>query len=191
MPSRLQDLWNARMFVSDEVLLDVSFAVARERLAWLSESGALLGTSADAYGPGQIQEIIRPPSLGSIADHREDEAFRGGRHRLRLISTGRVAPSLAAVPAGRTGKAESRPSKGHYSAGTAHRRSSHLVSRANSARTNDKARVYSELPLTPGPGRRPQDTVVSYLISARRVRAWAQSQPGRLAEELPGSSSAR
>jgi hypothetical protein len=31
--------------------------------------------------PDQIQEIIPPPSLGSIADHREDEAFRGGRHR--------------------------------------------------------------------------------------------------------------
>ena len=40
------------MFVGDEVRLDVSFALARERLARLSESGALLGTSEDAYGPG-------------------------------------------------------------------------------------------------------------------------------------------
>ncbi len=40
------------MFVGDEVRLDVSFAVARDRLARLSESGALLGTSEDAYGPG-------------------------------------------------------------------------------------------------------------------------------------------
>ena len=38
------------MFVGDEVRLDVSFAVARERLARLGESGALLGTSDDAYG---------------------------------------------------------------------------------------------------------------------------------------------
>ena len=37
------------MFVGDEVRLDVSFAVARERLARLSESGALFGPSEDAY----------------------------------------------------------------------------------------------------------------------------------------------
>ena len=40
------------MFVGDEVRLEVSFAVARERLARLSESSALFGVSADAYGPG-------------------------------------------------------------------------------------------------------------------------------------------
>jgi len=38
------------MFVGDEVLLEVSFAVARERLARLAESGALVGASHDAYG---------------------------------------------------------------------------------------------------------------------------------------------
>ena len=38
------------MFVGDEVLLEVSFAVARERLAQLAESGALIGASHDAYG---------------------------------------------------------------------------------------------------------------------------------------------
>jgi hypothetical protein len=37
------------VFVGDEVRLDVSFAVARERLARLSESGALFGPSEDAY----------------------------------------------------------------------------------------------------------------------------------------------
>jgi hypothetical protein len=37
------------VFVGDEVRLDVSFAVARERLAQLSESGALFGPSEDAY----------------------------------------------------------------------------------------------------------------------------------------------
>ena len=37
------------MFVDDEVLLEVSFAVARERLTHLSESGVLTTTSEDAY----------------------------------------------------------------------------------------------------------------------------------------------
>ena len=40
------------MFVGDEVRLDVGFAVARERLTRLGESGALSETSQDAYGPG-------------------------------------------------------------------------------------------------------------------------------------------
>jgi hypothetical protein len=43
------------MFVGDEVRLDVSFAIARERLARLSESGALFGPSEDSYGPGPAQ----------------------------------------------------------------------------------------------------------------------------------------
>lgn len=42
------------MFVGDEVRLDVSFAVARERLNRLSASGALLGTSEDAYGHARV-----------------------------------------------------------------------------------------------------------------------------------------
>jgi len=40
------------MFVGDEVRLDVGFAVARERLTRLGESGALFAPSADVYGPG-------------------------------------------------------------------------------------------------------------------------------------------
>ena len=40
------------MFVGDEVRLEVGFAVARERLTRISESGALFGPAADAYGPG-------------------------------------------------------------------------------------------------------------------------------------------
>jgi hypothetical protein len=40
------------MFVGDEIRLKVGFATARERLARLSESGALFEPSADAYGPG-------------------------------------------------------------------------------------------------------------------------------------------
>jgi hypothetical protein len=37
------------MFVGDEVLLEVSFAVARDRLTQLAESGVLIGASHDAY----------------------------------------------------------------------------------------------------------------------------------------------
>ena len=37
------------MFVGDEVKLDVSFAIARDRLGRLSESGSLFGPSEDAY----------------------------------------------------------------------------------------------------------------------------------------------
>jgi hypothetical protein len=40
------------VFVGDEVRLDVGFAVARERLTRLGESGALFAPSADTYGPG-------------------------------------------------------------------------------------------------------------------------------------------
>lgn len=39
------------MFVGDEARLEVGFALARERLVRLSESGALFGPSEDAYGP--------------------------------------------------------------------------------------------------------------------------------------------
>ena len=37
------------MFVGDEVLLEVSFAVACERVTQLTESGALITTSEDSY----------------------------------------------------------------------------------------------------------------------------------------------
>jgi hypothetical protein len=55
------------VFVGHEVRLDVSFAVARERLARLSESGALFGTSEDAYdhgtlarvGPAGVSKLVR------------------------------------------------------------------------------------------------------------------------------------
>jgi hypothetical protein len=55
------------MFVGDEVRLDVSFAVARERLIRLSESGVLFGTSEDAYdhgtlarvGPAGVSKLVR------------------------------------------------------------------------------------------------------------------------------------
>ena len=53
------------MFVGDEVRLDVSFAIARERLARLSESGALFGPSEDAYtglarvGPAGLSKLVQ------------------------------------------------------------------------------------------------------------------------------------
>jgi hypothetical protein len=40
------------MFVGHEVLLEVSFAVARERLVQLTEGDALISASEDAYGRG-------------------------------------------------------------------------------------------------------------------------------------------
>ena len=40
------------MFVGDEALLGVSFAVARERLAQLAEGGVLITASENAYGHG-------------------------------------------------------------------------------------------------------------------------------------------
>ena len=40
------------MFVGDEMELDVNFAVARERLTQLAQSGLLLSTSEDAYDLG-------------------------------------------------------------------------------------------------------------------------------------------
>jgi hypothetical protein len=48
------------MFVGDEVVLDVSFAAARARLANLTRGGWLLGASEDAYGTG----VSRVGALG-------------------------------------------------------------------------------------------------------------------------------
>ena len=53
------------MFVGDEVRLDVSFAIARERLTQLSENGALFEPSKDAYrslarvGIGGLSKLVR------------------------------------------------------------------------------------------------------------------------------------
>jgi hypothetical protein len=44
------------MFVGDEVVLDVSFAVAQARLANLTRGGWLLSASGDAYGTGVTGE---------------------------------------------------------------------------------------------------------------------------------------
>jgi hypothetical protein len=42
------------MFVGDEVLLEVSFVVARDRFAHHAERGELFSTSEDAYGQGTV-----------------------------------------------------------------------------------------------------------------------------------------
>lgn len=57
------------MFVGDEVLLDVSFGVARERLAQLAEGGVLISISEDAHshlpaglarvGTGGLSKLVR------------------------------------------------------------------------------------------------------------------------------------
>lgn len=52
LPTQLAGRWNPRMFVGDEVLLAVSFAAARDRLAHLFECGALFSTSQNAYRQG-------------------------------------------------------------------------------------------------------------------------------------------
>ena len=55
------------MFVGDEVRLDVSFAVAREKLTRLGQSGALSGTSEDAYGPGLTRVGVAGVGVAGVA----------------------------------------------------------------------------------------------------------------------------
>ena len=55
------------MFVGDEVQLEVSFALARKRLRQLTEGGALLGTSEDAYDHGAFGlERVGVPGLSKL-----------------------------------------------------------------------------------------------------------------------------
>jgi hypothetical protein len=55
------------VFVGDEARLDVSFAVARERLRQLADGGGLLGTSEDAYDRGTIGlERVGVPGLSKL-----------------------------------------------------------------------------------------------------------------------------
>ncbi len=53
-----------RMFVGDEVLLEVSFVAARARLANLTRGSSLLSASREAYGEG-ITGLARVGPLGS------------------------------------------------------------------------------------------------------------------------------
>jgi hypothetical protein len=51
------------MFAGDEVLLEVSFAVARQRLRQLAESGVLTTASEDAYGQ-EATTLVRVGAIG-------------------------------------------------------------------------------------------------------------------------------
>jgi len=55
------------VFISDEVLLDVSFAAAQARLANLARGGSLLSASQAAYGDG-ITGLARVGPLGAVGD---------------------------------------------------------------------------------------------------------------------------
>lgn len=55
------------MFVGDEVLLDVGFAVARARLANLARSGMVRGASEDAYGIGIVLPGAAAPGRAGLA----------------------------------------------------------------------------------------------------------------------------
>jgi hypothetical protein len=84
------------MFVGDEVLLEVSFAVACERLTQLTESGALITTSEDSYSREtgtltrvgaiglsklvrvQVRELSRTEEWAGIALRWEAAGPRGG-----------------------------------------------------------------------------------------------------------------
>jgi hypothetical protein len=77
------------MFVGDEVRLDVGFAVARERLTRLGESGALFAPSADAYGPGLAR--VGPGVVSKLVQVQVRELTwteRSGGLALRWEATG-------------------------------------------------------------------------------------------------------
>jgi hypothetical protein len=62
------------VFVGDELQLEVSFAVARERFRRLAEAGALLGTSEDAYDHGTTGlERVGVPGLSKLVRVRVRE----------------------------------------------------------------------------------------------------------------------
>jgi hypothetical protein len=67
LPRPALNEWNARVFVGDETLVDVGFAVACERLAKLAESGTLISTSRDAYSHGTARVArVRAAGLSKL-----------------------------------------------------------------------------------------------------------------------------
>ena len=70
------------MFIGDEVRLGLGFAVARQRMLLLGESGALTGASQDAYGTARvgvvgISKLVRVQARAlSWADHSVGMALR-------------------------------------------------------------------------------------------------------------------
>ena len=84
------------VFVGDEVQLDVSFAVARERLLQLAEGGVLLSTSQDAYDDGSTGfERVGIPGLSKLVRYGPRSGLDGpncrASHPLGSHGTGRRA----------------------------------------------------------------------------------------------------
>jgi len=128
-------LWNAEVFVGDEVLLEVSFAVARERLTQLADSGVLIGASHDAYSHErthvrvgvtglsklvrvQVRELAQTDTSAGLAI-RWEATGPGGRlfpvldADIRLVPAGELAALLAIAgsyrpPLGSLGEAVDR-----------------------------------------------------------------------------------
>ena len=74
------------MFVGDEVLLDVSFPVARARLADLIGKGLLRSASEDAYGAGitGLARVGTPGLYKVVQVHVRQLAESGGQARLAI-----------------------------------------------------------------------------------------------------------
>ena len=127
------------MFVGDEVRLDIGFAVARERLTRLGESGALSETSEDAYGPGltrvgvagfaklvrvQVRELSWTDLSAGLALRWEATGPGGGLFPvldadLKLAPDGAGSTVLTSrLPTGRRSVPWARHSTGRYCAGS-------------------------------------------------------------------------
>ena len=88
------------MFVGDEVQLEVSFALARERLRQLAEVGALLGASEDAYDHGTTGlERVGVPGLSKLVQVQVRELASAGERVTILALAGAYRPPLGAMVA--------------------------------------------------------------------------------------------
>ena len=77
------------MFVGDEVLLDVGFAVARVRLANLARNSVLRGASEDACRIGLAGRLVRVHAR-ELAEERALQGWpSGGRPPERAVSLSR------------------------------------------------------------------------------------------------------
>ena len=99
------------MFVGDEVLLEVSFAVACERLTQLTDSGALVTTSEDSYSREtgvlarvgaiglaklvrvQVRELVRTEKSAGIALRWEAIGPAAGCSRCWMPMSGSRLPA--------------------------------------------------------------------------------------------------
>jgi hypothetical protein len=88
------------MFVGDEVVLDVSFAVARARLADLMGKELLRSASEDAYGAG-ITGLVRvgPLGLGKVVRVHVRQLAETGRHAGLAIRWEATGPGGGLFPA--------------------------------------------------------------------------------------------